>query len=147
MDVVGLASRLSGEVIQFAHAVAVACVHPAVIKFRVADRIDKDVVTLGHFDGVDEVMFAGIFFAVREHHQNLPAMVDIGHPLSRGVKDGIVERGAEVAVFYGAEFGAVAMALVETAQTIDDGGLVPGPITDQTEMVSKAKCEGAVAGE
>jgi len=147
MDVVGLAPGLRGEVVEFAHAVAIACVHLAVVELGVADGVNEDVVVLGGFDGVDEVVFAGVFFTVREDDEDFAALMDVHHLFGSGVEDGIVEGGAEVAVFDGAEFGAVAVALVVTAEVVDDGGLVVGPVVDQAEMVSEAQGESAVLGK
>jgi hypothetical protein len=76
VKVEGLASGLGGEVIEGAHAVAVAGVHLSVLQFGVADGVDEDVGVLCGFDRVEAVVFARVFFAVAEDDEDFAAMVD-----------------------------------------------------------------------
>jgi hypothetical protein len=78
VKVEGFASCLGGEVIEGAHAVSVAGVHRSVPQLGVADGIDKDVGVLCGFNSVEEVVFAGVFFAVAEDDEDFAALVDAG---------------------------------------------------------------------
>ena len=78
MKVEGLAAGLRGEVVESAHAVAVAGVHLAVFQLGVADGVDQDVGVLRGLDGVEQIVFAGVFFAVAEDDEDLATLVDAG---------------------------------------------------------------------
>jgi hypothetical protein len=73
-------------------------------------------------------------------------MGDAGHFLGCRVEDGVVERGAEVAIFFGANLGEIEIAFVIAVQRGEDGWLVGGPVADQAQMVAKADGEGFVRG-
>ena len=76
MKVECLAAGLGGEVVEGAHAVSIAGVHLAVLQLGVADGVDQDIGVLRSFDGVEQVMLAGVFFAVTEDDEDLAALMD-----------------------------------------------------------------------
>jgi hypothetical protein len=49
-----------------------------VLQLGVADGVDEDVGVLRCFDGVEQVVFAGVLFSVAEDNEDLPALMDVG---------------------------------------------------------------------
>ena len=117
----------------------------------VADGVDEDVGVLGGFDGVEEVVLAGVLFAVAEDDDDLAALGDFGELFGDGEVDGVVQGCAKDALFGvggggggGAQLGELAVAFVEVVDAGGEGGGGVGEVADEAQMVAEADGEGLV---
>src|SRR5882762_314172 len=118
--------------VELAHSEPVAGIHFAVLHFCVANGIDEDVCVLGCFNGVDEVVFAGVLLAIAEDDEDFAPLFEVGHLFSRREEDGVVKSGAQIAILFGAEDGEVAVAFVEAVQGGEDCSLANTASTKAT---------------
>jgi len=117
----------------------------------VAHGADEDVRVLGSFDGVEEVVLAGVLFAVAEDDDDLAALADFGELFGDGEVDGVVEGGTEDALFGvggggggGAQLGKLAVAFVEVVDAGGEGCGGVGEVADEAQVVAEADGEGLI---
>lgn len=149
--VIGFAAGLRAEVVESADTVAVARRHLAVFDVGVAHGADEDVRVLGSFDGVEEVVLAGVLFAVAEDDDDLAALADFGELFGDGEVDGVVEGGTEDALFGvggggggGAQLGKLAVAFVEVVDAGGEGCGGVDEVADEAQVVAEADGEGLI---
>lgn len=113
-------------------------------EFGVTDGIDENVCALCGSNGVEEVVFTGVLFAVTENDKDLSPLAEAGEFFRDREIDGVIERGSELPLFVWANFGEIPIALVESVNPFDDLGARGGEVADEAKMIAKADGKGLV---
>src|ERR1700722_9404283 len=109
----------------------------AVFLFGIADRVDKNVRSLGGFDGAHHVVCTGVVFSIAENEQR--ASAGLSHELlGDRVINRIIEGGSQFTIFLRPDFWNTVVGVTIGLQSIENLRSGLREIADQPQVITKA---------